>query len=273
MASKSLQGKVILITGASSGIGEALARECARYGASVVLAARRKQRLDKLAEDINKFGGEALAVKTDISKEEDVRRMVTVTMKRFKHIDVLVNNAAYGVFGPVDEIPPKEMRRIFNVNFFGMFYCCRETIPVMKKQGKGHIINISSIAGIIALPMTSAYNATKFAMNGFSDAMRRELSPSKIDVSVIYPGSVETEFYENWVNVYDQPVRKQSRLLYQSVEAVARAIVRCIRSPRAHVFPALPIRFAANAHRLCPSGIDIAMKFASPFLDVSKKDK
>lgn len=273
MASRLMGGKVVLITGASSGIGEALARECARNGASVVLAARRKERLDRITGEVRALGGEALAVKTDVSKEDDVRRLVAAAVKRFKRIDVLVNNAARGVFGPVENIPSEEMHRTFDVNFFGMFYCCREVIPVMKRQGKGHIINISSIAGIMALPLSSAYNATKFAMNGFSESLRRELSSFKIDVSVVYPGSVETEFYGKWVNVHSQPPRKQSDILYQDIGAVARAIVRCIRSPRDNVFPSLPLRLAASAYRICPSALDIAMRVSPSIFDATGKGK
>lgn len=236
MASQQLQGKVIVITGASAGIGKALATECAKHGASVVLAARRKERLDTITADIQKDGGKALAVETDVSKESDVKRMVNAAVKHFGRIDVLVNNAGFSVYAEVMDLPPKVVRAIFDVNFFGLYYGCRAVVPEMKKRGGGHIINISSIVGLVPIPVNGPYCATKFAVNALSDVLHMELAQHNITVSTILPGPVDTEFGEVASEGGKIKVLIPWWFSFQSPKSVARIIVQCIRRPKRRVF-------------------------------------
>ena len=236
MQSRSLQGKVILITGASSGIGKALAEECARRGASVVLAARRKEKLDTIAAEIREDGGKALAVTTDVSKESDVKRMVDAAVKRFGRIDVLVNNAGYGIKGRMENTTSKELLSIFSVNLFGLHYCCRAVVPVMKRQKGGHIINISSVAGLIPHPLLSAYCATKAAVNLLTDTLRMELAADNLNVSLICPGPVKTNFYEREALLKKGERRiKAPKWACLEVETMAQIIIGCILKPKRRI--------------------------------------
>lgn len=266
----SLEGKVIIITGASSGIGRALAKQCAELGASVTVAARRKRLLDALAAGIQEQGGIALPIKTDVSKENEVLRMVAAALDEFGRIDVLVNNAGRGLIAKIENCPLEEMRSLFNTNFFGMHTACRAVIPAMKKQGKGHIINVASLASHVAYPYYGAYAATKSAMAGFSEALRRELHPYNIRISIVYPGAVNTDFLHSSTNLEERPLRKKptrqerrsllrrlarktvGRLLYQSPEDAGMEIVRCILKPQKEVFPNPYIRAKTFTYALMP---------------------
>lgn len=189
---------VILVTGASSGIGEAAARLFARNGFAVVLAARRKERLDALAAEITAQGGKALAVATDVTRLEDIQTCITATLERFKRLDVLFNNAGFGRLKWLEKLNPlDDIDAQIQVNLKGAIYAAWAAIPVMIDQGEGHIINIDSIAGLIGMPTYSIYAATKFGLRGFNEALRRELRLWGIHVSIIYPGGVETEFSQH----------------------------------------------------------------------------
>lgn len=247
---KGLKGKVIIITGASSGIGKALARQCAAQGASVVLAARRKERLDQIAAEIREDGGNAFAVTTDVSKESDVKHMVDATMKRFGRVDVLVNNAAYGLLARAEDTTREELHSLFDVNLFGLYNTYRAVMPVMKQQASGHIINISSIAGFVPMPSNSAYCATKAGVNLFTDALRMELAPYNIRISLICPGPVKTEFQETLVNKIDGPASISPPWMMQDPQSVAKIIRRCIKKPRARIITPFLMRglWLAYAH-------------------------
>jgi short-subunit dehydrogenase len=189
-----LRGRVVIITGASAGIGEQTARYLAREGASLVLVARRAERLDALGREIEQAGGQALQVASDITSAKDRERIIEETMKRFGRIDALVNNAGYGQRGPVEIVPVESIRENFETNLFSLIALTQLAIPVMRKQGGGRIVNISSVAGRIARPLSSVYDATKHALEAISDGMRGELAPFGIKVVVIEPGFILTEF-------------------------------------------------------------------------------
>jgi clavulanate-9-aldehyde reducatase len=188
-----LGGKVAAITGASSGIGEATALALARAGAAVSLAARRADRIDALAEKISTEGGQAVAMPTDVAKEDEARAFVEGTRERLGRLDVLVNNAGLMLLGPVIGADTTEWRRMVDVNMLGLLYCTHAALPIMGAQGSGHIINVSSVAGRQATLGAAVYNLTKFGVNGFSEGLRQEVAAANVRVTVIEPGMVATE--------------------------------------------------------------------------------
>ncbi len=191
-----LSGKTILITGASSGIGEATVRRLVRAGAKVAFTARRSERLNALCAEIDPTGKQTLALTGDVTNEADRKRWVEATLARFGRIDALVNNAGFGQRGPVEQVPLEAVRRNFETNVFALLGMTQLVTPVMRAQGAGRIINIGSVAGQVARPMTSVYDATKHAVEAFSDGLRGELKPFGIDIVLVRPGFIMTGFVE-----------------------------------------------------------------------------
>ncbi len=190
----SLRDKVAIITGASSGIGEATARRLAESGARVVLAARRVERLKVLAADIEHRKGTALVAPTDVTDERSVQRLARTALDAFGRIDILINNAGIMPLSPIAKLKVEEWDRMIDVNIKGVLYCVAATLPTMLEQGSGHIINVSSVAGRRPFPSGTVYSATKFAVRAISQGLRLELSPIEgIRVTDIEPGVVATE--------------------------------------------------------------------------------
>ncbi len=190
----SLRDKVAIITGASSGIGEATARRLAESGARVVLAARRVERLEALAADIERREGAALVAPTDVTDERSVQRLARTALDAFGRIDILINNAGIMPLSPIAKLKVEEWDRMIDVNIKGVLYCVAATLPTMLEQGSGHIINVSSVAGRRPFPSGTVYSATKFAVRAISQGLRLELSPIEgIRVTDIEPGVVATE--------------------------------------------------------------------------------
>jgi len=186
---------VVLITGASSGIGEAAAKVFARRGYRVALAARRVERLDALAQYIRSQGGTALSVPADVSDSQAVERMVQSTLDAWGQVDVLVNNAGFGRLRWLENLHPvDDIEAQVRVNVLGVMWAARAVLPHMIARRSGHIVNVSSVAGWVAAPGYSIYAATKFAVRGFTEALRREVRPFGVYVSGLYPGPVSTEF-------------------------------------------------------------------------------
>ncbi len=190
-----LQDKVVLVTGASAGIGEAIAMEAARQKAKVVLAARREGVLQTIARLVESKGGKALVVPTDMSQSEQVANLAETVLSTWGQVDVLVNNAGYGQMGPIELVDDGAVRRQFDVNVFGVLDLTRRLIPAMRARKSGRIINISSVAGKVSLPFMGIYNASKHALEAISDSLRLELAPFGIKVVVIEPGPVATDFF------------------------------------------------------------------------------
>jgi NADP-dependent 3-hydroxy acid dehydrogenase YdfG len=188
-----LSGRVVAVTGASSGIGEATALACARAGAAVSLAARRTERIEELAQRIEEGGGRALATTADVGDEDQARAFVQRTASELGRLDVLVNNAGVMLLGPAAGAPTEEWRRMVHVNVFGVLYCTHAALPLMKDQGSGHIVTVSSVAGRFARPGSAVYNLTKFGVGAFSEALRQEVALEGIRVTLIEPGFVATE--------------------------------------------------------------------------------
>jgi NADP-dependent 3-hydroxy acid dehydrogenase YdfG len=192
-----LQSKVCVVTGASSGIGEATALRLAEAGATVALVARRDDRLEALAEKISKDGGQALPIKADITQEDEARSAVERTQSELGRVDVLVNNAGVMLLGPIQGADTAEWRRMVDVNVMGLLYCTYYALPIMRDQGGGHIVNVSSVAGRVARLGTGVYNATKWAVGAFSESLRQEAVHLNVRVTIIEPGMVETELADH----------------------------------------------------------------------------
>ena len=190
-----MRGKVAVVTGASSGIGEATARVLAARGAAVVLAARNEERILFLEREIDAAGGSVLSVPTDVTDGASVNNMVERTVGEFGSLDVLVNNAGLGLSGRVAELRPDDLRYLFEVNVLGPLNCIQAALPRMGRGGR--IINVSSVVGKRAIPKVGGYCATKSALNSLSDALRVEVADRDIAVTTVYPGTTRTPFRDN----------------------------------------------------------------------------
>jgi NADP-dependent 3-hydroxy acid dehydrogenase YdfG len=188
-----LEGRVAAITGASSGIGEATALALAREGAAVALGARRADRIEALAERIEGDGGRAAAIAVDVTDERQAHAFVREARERLGGLDALVNNAGVMLLGPIEGADTEHWRRMVDVNVLGLLYCTQAALPLMREGGGGNIVNISSVAGRVGNPGSAVYNATKWAVVGFSEALRKEAAPSNVRVTCIEPGYVRTE--------------------------------------------------------------------------------
>ena len=258
---RALRGRVVVLTGASSGIGAATARACGREGMRVALAARRKDRLERLAAEVAAAGGEARVVPTDVRDESAVQALVDGTVAAWGRVDVLVNNAGIGMLAPVAMTSAAEFEAIMRVNFFGALYGVLAALPHMRRQRGGHIVNVASVIGKRASPFRAAYVASKFAMVGLSEALRMELAGEGIAVTTVCPIGTATEFHEVEVNRLGVPGRGGP---IQSAEHVARGIVRALRRPRAEVHPYPPARLLFLMNDLAPGLVDRLMMALSP---------
>ena len=193
---RTLAGQVIIITGASSGIGEAAARWLGRGDANVVIFARRADRLAALAKELDPAGAKVLAVAGDITSDADRHKLVTSTLQKFGRIDGLVNNAGYGTRGPVEIVPVAAIRKNFETNVFSLVALTQLVLPPMRERGDGCIVNIGSVAGKIARPLSSIYDSTKHALEALTDGLRGELKPFGVRVTLIRPGFILTEFVD-----------------------------------------------------------------------------
>lgn len=198
--SSSLEGRAVAITGASAGIGEATALALADAGAAVALGARRKDRVEKLAQRIEADGGRAVAIEVDVSDEAQARAFVEGAHSELGGLHGLVNNAGVMLLGPVEGTDTEEWRRMVGVNVMGLLYCTHAALPLMREAGAGHIVNVSSVAGRRAAAGAAVYNFTKFGVTGFSEALRQESLHSNIRVTCVEPGFVETELQEQNTN-------------------------------------------------------------------------
>jgi NADP-dependent 3-hydroxy acid dehydrogenase YdfG len=228
----SLNGKVAVVTGASSGIGEATVRSLAGEGAAVVAGARRKERLDGLVEEVTRDGGKAIAVECDVTDEQQAHALVDRAIEEFGKIDILVNNAGVMLLSKVEKGLSDEWRQMFEVNVLGLLYATDAAVEAMKRQGSGHIVNISSVAGRKTRPTGGVYSGTKFAVNAISEALRQELLEDGIRITIVEPGAVATELTEH---ITDEEVRKglkQRNIEPLQSEDVANAIAYAVSQPQ-----------------------------------------
>ncbi len=229
----SLKDKVVLITGASSGFGASAALLFAQEGASVVLAARRINRLQDLAEKIQAQGGEAMAVPVDISERTEIEAMIETVFEIYDHVDILFNNAGFGRLDFLENLSSRrDIEMQVAINLVGTIQVTRAVLPHMIERRQGHIINMSSVAGFIAAPTYSIYAATKFGMRGFTEALRREAAPFGIQVSGIYPGPAATEFGQHTGAASFKKDFKVPGWTMMTSENVARKVVQVAKHPR-----------------------------------------
>jgi len=220
-----LTGRTVIVTGASSGIGRETAREFAKQGANVVLASRNREKLEAIAADI---GGAASVIPVDVTERLSVAALVRRTVEEYDAIDVLINNAGVGLFAPIVDGNLDNARHLFEANFWGAVNCIQAVTPYMTSQRRGHIVNVSSVAGHISPPHMGMYSASKHALAAVSDSLRVELSGNGIGVSTIYPGLTETSFMENMLQEVDAPAIPPIARFVSSA-AVARRIVQAVR--------------------------------------------
>jgi NADP-dependent 3-hydroxy acid dehydrogenase YdfG len=227
-----LSGQVIAITGASSGIGEATALACARAGAAVALGARRTERIDALAARITADGGKALAVSTDVGDEPQARAFISRAQSELGRVDALVNNAGMMLLGPVEDASTDEWRRMIAANVFGVLYCTHAALPLMREQGSGHIITVSSVAGRVVRAGSAVYNLTKWGVGAFSEALRQEVAPHGIRVTLVEPGLVATELAShNRPEVLEQMGRRFEGVTPLDPADIADAILFALTRP------------------------------------------
>lgn len=232
MAGK-LNGKVALVTGASSGIGEATALALVNEGAQVALVARRSDRLERLAKLITDAGGLAMPIIADVADDAKVHEQVLKIKTEWGKIDILINNAGVMLLGLVESANTDDWRRMMNINVLGLMYATHAVLPIMKTQGGGHIVNISSSAGRTVQANNAVYNATKWAVGAFSEALRQEIYKDNIRITVIEPGAVATELSEH---ITDAAAKQFVRSYLQSItplnsEDIAAAIVYVLTQP------------------------------------------
>jgi short-subunit dehydrogenase len=226
-------GKTVVITGASMGIGEAIAAAFAREGAAVVLAARSRDLLEQVAERLDREGGRVLTIPTDVTRDEDVRRLAEETLAQTGRIDVLVNNAGVGMSGAVAAIDLSEWQRCLEVNVVAPVRVIQAFLPAMKAGGGSTIVQISSVLGKVSVPFTGGYNASKYALNAISDALRLEVAPHGIRVISVYPGSTESNFRVNALGRSDAPKVRIGRV---PADVVAARVVEAVRTGRRDVY-------------------------------------
>jgi NADP-dependent 3-hydroxy acid dehydrogenase YdfG len=247
--------RVVAITGASAGIGRATALRLARDGASVAICARREDRLGVVAAEIAAAGGQALPVVADVTRAEDMDRFVAATVERFGRLDVMMCNAGFGVAGAIDEITPEQMRLLVDVNYMGTFYAAQAALRVFRPQASGHLVVISSIVGKRGVPSMGAYSATKFAQVGMAECLRAEVAGSNIHVSVVFPVSTESEFFDVMSRETGMNV-KRAFGPRQAAETVAAAIARAIDRPVPEVYPHATSRALVFLNTLAPGICD-----------------
>jgi 3-oxoacyl-[acyl-carrier protein] reductase len=190
-----LTGKTAVVTGGSKGIGRAIAKSLILANVNVVISSRNQAEIETAVLELNKENrGRATGAVCDVRDYEQVRSLFQHSKATFNSVDILINNAGIGIFESVEEMTPEDFRAVIETNLLGVYYCCHEAIPLMKQQAGGYIINISSLAGANPHPRMAAYNASKFGLNGFSEALMQEVRHDNIKVSYIMPGSVNTEF-------------------------------------------------------------------------------
>ena len=264
-----LQGKNVVVTGASSGIGKAAAVAFARKGANVILVARRKERLQHAEDELEKFNVSTLSCQCDVSDRSQVGTLHDLASEKFGPIDILVNNAGFAIYGSVTELSIEEIESQMMTNYFGMIYCTKYFLPGMLEKKSGHIVNVASVAASFGLPGIAPYCASKFAMLGFSEGLKHELKNTGVGVTVVSPIMVRTDFFDH-PSFEHMPKYSPTSL---SAETVAKAILRASGSPRLEIIVPSIVRGAVWGKHMLPFIIDQIMGSAfQRKLDASKKD-
>lgn len=251
-----IKGSVVVITGASSGIGRATALAFARKGADVVVAARRVEPLEATAADCRAAGARALAVPTDVTDADAVDDLARRAVEEFGHVDVWFNNAGVFFFAPFEEAPLEDFRRVLDVNLLGTVHGTRAALRVMRPRGSGVVINNASVYGKVAAPFVNAYVASKFAIVGLTESVREELllDDSRIAVCTLLPASIDTPIYDHTANFTGRQVKPVFPTY--DVEGVAKAVVDLARHPRREVVAGSAGRLLRRQRRLSPAAFE-----------------
>jgi short-subunit dehydrogenase len=254
---RDIQDARAIVTGASSGIGRALARELARQGAKVVVTARRQERLDELSRQIAAEGGRAETVVGDITDPAVRAAAIQIVQASFGGLDILVNNAGVGAMGLFEKADPGRVRRVMEVNFFALVEMTRLALPLLKQGKRPIVVNVSSILGHRGVPHNSEYAASKFAVRGFSESVRAEWAAAGIDVLVVSPGTTETEFFDRVIEHTSAPAWPEHAAV--TAECVARQVVQAIRRGRHEIIPYRWGKLLSWLNRLSPRLVDALM--------------
>ncbi|WP_238578573.1 SDR family oxidoreductase [Inquilinus limosus] len=243
-----MEGKIIAVTGASSGIGEAVARHFAKAGAAVMLGARRLHRLEAVAEEIRRDGGRVALQRLDVTRREDVEAFVQAAVAQFGRLDVIVNNAGVMPLSPVADLKVEEWDRMVDVNLRGVLYGVAAALPVFRAQDGGHVVNVTSVADRRIVPTAAVYSATKYAVRAFSEGLRQEIGGG-IRVTVVAPGATESELANG---ISDPELRRAAIEDYRRdllpAEAIARAIAYAVAQPPEVDVNELVVRPTAQAY-------------------------
>jgi short-subunit dehydrogenase len=247
VSADTFRDRVVIVTGASSGIGRAVALRLADEGAWLALAARNAQRLDSLAAECEQRGGKAIAVPTDVADESQCRTLVRHTRETYGRIDMLVNNAGMSVVSKLEDLPDLHLfKQVIDVNFYGAVHCTYYALPYLKETA-GRIVNISSVGGMLAVPYNSSYVASKSAVTGFSDSIRMELKQHGVSVTVICPYWVATEFHEQYLDKDGQRKGPSGRAIYtektMTADECAQIVLKAARRRKRQVVmgPGTPV--------------------------------
>jgi short-subunit dehydrogenase len=249
----------VAITGASAGIGRATALRLARNGDALLICARRSDQLHAVADEIRAAGGQAVPIVADVTRVGDMDRFIAAAVDRFGRLDVILCNAGFGIAGTIDDVTPDQMRELVDINYMGTFYATRAAMPVFRRQGAGHVIIVSSIVGKRGVPYMGAYAATKFAQVGLAECLRSELVGSNIHVSVVYPVSTDTEFFDVMSQRTGTLVTRAAGPR-QHASVVADAIAGAIDRPVPEVFPHFKSRALVWANTFAPGFTDRVVK-------------
>jgi len=232
--------KIVLITGASSGIGKETAIQFAKEGSNVILVARRKQKLEQIADDLKKFNISTMICECDVSDKLQVEKMSKLVLEKYGSIDILVNNAGFAIYGSVFDLTTEEIESQMATNYFGMIYCIKNFLPSMIQKKSGHIVNVASVAASFGLPGIASYCASKFAMLGFSEGLKHELKGTGVGITVVSPIMVRTDFFDH------SSFKKMPKYspLSLSDKTVTKAILRAANSPRLEIIVPSVVRGA-----------------------------
>jgi short-subunit dehydrogenase len=258
-ANMKLAGKVAVVTGASMGIGEAIAKAFADEGASVVLLSRDSGRAEAARTRIG-YPERTAALACDVRHSEEIDRVLALTLHHFHRVDIWINNAGHGLLDSVSQVEMPACRELFETNFFGAVSAMQAVIPVMRQQGGGTIINISSVAGHIPLPFSGPYSATKFALNAIGKAARVELKKDGIHVLTVCPGYVRTDFSANAVRGKEMKRVRPARVRGITAERVAQATLRGYRKQKREVIVPWSMHVPVKLYQLFPSVVEWGMR-------------
>ena len=232
-------GKVVVVTGASSGIGKEAAREFAKLHADVILVSRNRAALEAVSSELSGLKGSILVCPCDVSRREEVERMSSEVLERFGRVDVLVNNAGFGIYGNFSSLAVEDVKAQMETNYLGMVYCTKAFLPKMLEQRSGHVVNVASVAASFGIPAMAGYCASKFAMLGFSESLYHELKGTGVGITVVSPIMVRTNFFSH--GSFERMPRYTAAL---SPRTVARAVVRASSSPRLEIVTPQVVRAA-----------------------------